>query len=412
MKEQIKNTEIKQASQLKLTIEFFKTPIIIILLVLLCPVLMIQTRYLKSIRKSPPYRDSVYLPSGKVVKPLALGFDMALADLLWLRSIQAFGGHFFGDKAFKSIFNLFDVITDLDPYFIEAYTFGNLVMGDESGDQESALRLLDKGIQKMPKEYRLPYEALYVCNWQLKDKNRAKRYAVLALKTDNCPDFVKRILYTLEIETGRYTIAYEKFLSQYLESYTAQKDLVFNINKSKIIEVVDEWQLSIMLKAAKEFKEKNNRDIESLEELEQSGLLPEYTVPDVKIAFALADEYYSQGKKLPNMMNDILTKSMITSNRIPKAPYEDSDKYIVVSELSSDSEKFIMSVHAMKELVKDTFLTQFRYKINEYYQNNNKYPPTMDDIYGEPIKLREPFGGKWLYNPETGEIKSSTYPQL
>lgn len=406
------NIENAKASQFKQLLDFFKTPISLFLIVFLLPAVLLQYKYLKTIKQYAPYRESLYLPSGKLVKPLAFGFDNALADFLWLRSIQSFGGQFTGQRDYTAVFNLFDVITDLDPKFLDAFIFGNLVIGDEAGEQEKALKLLDKGIEKNPLDYRLAYEALYICNWSLNDKDRAKKYAVLALRDKTCPDFISRILNTLEMETGRYQIAFDRFLQQYLETYSPNPELVTNIYKSKLEDVVNQWQVDILLDAAKKFKEANKRDVATLAELQQSGFIETYEIYDLFNVFALADDLYNQGKNLPKMLEEIKKRSLYKSNKIPPAPYDDTQLYVIVPSLKTEDPKFIISGHQMKAMLKESVLPSFRRKIQEYFDKYKIYPPTIFDIYGEPIKLDEPFGGTWLYNPATGEFKSSTFQDL
>lgn len=401
-----------KVSQLRMIFGFFKTPIVFIFLLFLIPTLMYQNNYLKKIKMEVPYKDSLYLPSGKLVKPLALGFDMALADFLWLRSIQSFGGHYFGDKDFKAIFNLFDVITELDPYFVDAYTFGNLVIGDEGGNQEEALVLLDKGIVKMPRNYKLAYEALYISNWGLKDKNRAKRYAVLAKRDPNCPDYIERIAATLERESGRYEVAFDKLLSQLLEFYGGSEKMIASINADKMRETIAEWQVKILDKAAKKFAEKEGRDPKTLEELENSGCIDEYTVPDMKKLFLAMDSYLEQGAKLPANMEKIREFCMVKSNKIPKTPWDDLEGFVIIPETTTKNDVFILDKHKARLKLYEEILPGIRARIRVYHEKHGFYPPTISDAYDEDFGIPEPFGGHWIYNQETGDFRSSTFPKI
>jgi len=123
-----------------------KTAILVLLFLMLAgTAFWLQHFHIRAIKETP-YRDSLYLPHGKQVNLMAIGYDQFLADFLWLRAIQAFGGYWrAGDKVSEAVYNYFDVISDLSPHFIEVYKFGNLVMGDEGGDYERALTFLEKG---------------------------------------------------------------------------------------------------------------------------------------------------------------------------------------------------------------------------------------------------------------------------
>ncbi len=84
------------------------------------------------------------------------------------------------NRDWRPLYNQFETITDLDPYFSEAYTFGQLVIGDEGGQQREALKLLNKGTFKVHQQYRIPFEAMYVSHWDLRDDLRAcSRYVTI-----------------------------------------------------------------------------------------------------------------------------------------------------------------------------------------------------------------------------------------
>ena len=51
----------------------------------------------------------LYLPSGKYLKPASLGFDTLVADLLWIKAIGYFGGHYLTDRSYKLVGIIFPV---------------------------------------------------------------------------------------------------------------------------------------------------------------------------------------------------------------------------------------------------------------------------------------------------------------
>ena len=65
----------------------------------------------------------IYIPKGPFIKTAALGFDAVLADLLWVRSVVYFGGHFLTDKDYHWLYEILDAATTLDPKNILAYRF-------------------------------------------------------------------------------------------------------------------------------------------------------------------------------------------------------------------------------------------------------------------------------------------------
>ena len=74
----------------------------------------------------------LYLPSGKYLKVAALGFDGLLADLLYLWSIQFYGSYDIKDR-YTYLERIYDqVITELDPHYLDPYLVGALIMTAEA----------------------------------------------------------------------------------------------------------------------------------------------------------------------------------------------------------------------------------------------------------------------------------------
>jgi hypothetical protein len=72
-----------------------------------------------------------YLPSGKILKPMALDFDEALADMLWIDGMLYFANSYMTASSYKWMGHILDVVTILNPRFKEAYDFGGVVLTKE-----------------------------------------------------------------------------------------------------------------------------------------------------------------------------------------------------------------------------------------------------------------------------------------
>src|SRR5215469_7647664 len=60
--------------------------------------------------------EVLYLPSGKTIKKLSLGYSSLLADIYWTRAVQYFGAqHIGGAGHYELLAPLLDITTDLDP---------------------------------------------------------------------------------------------------------------------------------------------------------------------------------------------------------------------------------------------------------------------------------------------------------
>src|ERR1700731_4177143 len=110
--------------------------------------------------KEVTLEEVLYMPSGKSVKRLSMGYSSLLADIYWTRAVQ-----YFGDKMNKRsmrydlLYPLLDITTDLDPHLIVAYEFGSLFLSqpppEGAGQPEKAVALVEKGIRENPSYWRL-----------------------------------------------------------------------------------------------------------------------------------------------------------------------------------------------------------------------------------------------------------------
>jgi tetratricopeptide (TPR) repeat protein len=128
-------------------------------------------------RRMAAYRDApdvLWVPSGKVLKRLSLGYDGLMADIYWTRAVQYYGGQRRDRKTdFSMLGPLLDITVDLDPYLLIAYKFGAIFLSEPSprgaGQPQQAIRLIQKGIQANPDEWRLWHDLGFLYYWDLKD---------------------------------------------------------------------------------------------------------------------------------------------------------------------------------------------------------------------------------------------------
>ncbi len=137
-------------------------------------------------------QELMYFPSGRMVELMALGDRHLAADLVWLRAIQYYGRHRMTDQKYTHIGHIFDIATQLDPRFVNAYLFGGIVQAADGADFEGALRLMKRGIAHNPDDYLLPFETGFLYHVERRDYEAAAYYYRRALAAPNCPEIVKR----------------------------------------------------------------------------------------------------------------------------------------------------------------------------------------------------------------------------
>ncbi len=86
---------------------------------------------------------------------ISFGMNNFLADLMWLETIQYFGGGNPNEK-YNELPQMIKAILALDPKFSYPYTFAGLILPSE-GFADQALSILSNGEKSLPKDWSLPY---------------------------------------------------------------------------------------------------------------------------------------------------------------------------------------------------------------------------------------------------------------
>jgi hypothetical protein len=124
--------------------------------------------------------DVLFLPSGKFLRQLSLGYEGLLADIYWTRVVQYFGRKRLAHSTeFRLLGPLLQITTDLDPHLVVAYRFGSIFLADKppqgAGQPLEALALLHRGIVANPDYWRFWEDVGFVYYWDLKDYAAAAR---------------------------------------------------------------------------------------------------------------------------------------------------------------------------------------------------------------------------------------------
>ena len=125
----------------------------------------------------------LYVSSGEILERSALSFDTLLADIYWIRAIQAYGGGKLaaeGEKDYSLLYPLLDITTTLDPLFNVAYRFGAIFLTeafpDGPGRPDLAVALLRKGVAANPDRWEYLQDIGFVHYWWLQDYEEAARW--------------------------------------------------------------------------------------------------------------------------------------------------------------------------------------------------------------------------------------------
>lgn len=137
--------------------------------------------------------ELVYLPDADLLRPLVLGYDQVLADVLWFRTISYFGQHYGTDRAYPWLARMCDLVTDLDPRAEHVYRFAGVILAWEAGEIDEAIRLLEKGVHALPGSWLLHYQLGIVRYFFKQDYGGAARELAQAAALPGAPPSVARM---------------------------------------------------------------------------------------------------------------------------------------------------------------------------------------------------------------------------
>jgi len=98
----------------------------------------------RSVARAPDGEVGV-LPDGNALRVFSLGFERAVADLFWIRTVYYIGDEHASNANWPAAERLANLVTDIDPYFDTAYVVMASVLSGLRKDPDAAIRLLEKG---------------------------------------------------------------------------------------------------------------------------------------------------------------------------------------------------------------------------------------------------------------------------
>lgn len=220
----------------------------------------------------PKLQQLTYLPSGDYLRIASLGYRELAADLLWLQAIQVMGEHKLSEETGRWLYHALDRITTLDPKFVRAYEAGSHALCTLVVLPEESNRLLEKGMQHNPQEWKLPFLLGINYYFEMADDEKAAEAMAKAARLPGAPESLARLAAKLFVSARSPQQAVELLAKVYEET---SDENVRKMLETRLKESIVERDLQILEEVIKRYQGIHSRLPERLENLVESGLLRE-----------------------------------------------------------------------------------------------------------------------------------------
>ncbi len=144
------------------------------------------------------------IPSAKTLKIVSFGNVNFVADLMYIWAIQ-----FLSTRSIKNrydyAYQIFDIITDLNPKFIDLYFIGSTIVGVNAKKPLKAIELLQKAKKHIKDNYYFDYDSGYFAWYYLKDYQLAKKLYLQMSEYKELPGLLKNFWINMDIKEANTT---------------------------------------------------------------------------------------------------------------------------------------------------------------------------------------------------------------
>jgi hypothetical protein len=384
---------------------------------------MLQDELIYRRRQEPSrFRDSLYLPDSRYVKFVSLGYDYFVADFLWLRMIQSFAAGWSRPENKEQVRGYFDVITDLDPHYLDAYHFAIMALGEQKTDKDEydrmVLETVDKAALYNPRDYLIPYDGAFHAWYTMKNADLAKYYVHLTMKDPEHPTFIDRWPTYFDLESGRYRAAYEKYMRDYAKALFQGDEVVKEILMHSLQRSVSLWICDAIKTRASEWRNTHDR-YPTVPELEQAGAFKDVELPNWPYIQNVFDQAAKQGVNLTadeTRMQQFIANGLTRWNRVPPSPYDDLSPrfkgYVIWPGLPETHESFVLTqlqaVNKMQGAVNEIQGGASMFKL----RNNGRAPQDLHEFAANLADQPDAFGGRFTWDPKTEKAGCTSVPDI
>ncbi len=351
--------------------KLFSKPVLIISIIVLLILISIpfQNNIDSQRDKFRSIQETVLLTSS-ALKKVSLGFNELLSDIYWFRALQYVGSDDipFSEKDPELLYKYLDLITDLDPKFINAYRFGGTFLAEPDpyglANIEYGGKLLDKGRENNPDNFRLPLEEAFLYYLYTDNYNKA---ATLFEEASRKPGLS-------ELRSGSF---------RGMAATARQRGGDRELSKKIWIDIYD----NTTDEGRRDFALRNLNELNTMDfEDKLSELVQQFDSDNGRLPYNL-DELVNTGylKKVPKDHGDE-DFVIVRANKTVKSP-------TLASTFFNENLGFINSRSR-----------RFNSEFGRYPANINELRLYMNETAGVRGFPEHPLGEEYIYDPETGVV--------
>jgi len=175
----------------------------------------------------------VFVPSPKATKVASLGFDMVVADMLWVRAVLLFVDFLDSGREEGAIWTrtVLKTVAELDPGWRTPFFYGGSMLRLLE-DIEGSDEIFGAGMDSFPDDAYFPFSIAMNAYLVHKDMGKAVKFLKLAAALPNAPKWYRTAAAEFISREGQRKAAL-MYLKQQLEEANSEKERVLLGNKYK-----------------------------------------------------------------------------------------------------------------------------------------------------------------------------------
>lgn len=201
---------------------------------------------------------------------IALEHDSAVADLLWIRFVHKIPFKPADETLGYELAQQLESVVALDPAFRSAYVQGTILLSVLGNQPCASVRIAERGIERFPGDWRIPFQAGYNCFAEVGDPECASRHMSLAASLPGAPPWLPALVARLLADANQDDAAID-YLRLQLERTTDER--LRERFEERLRDAVLARDLSRIEAAARRHRAERGAEAASVEALVAGGFL-------------------------------------------------------------------------------------------------------------------------------------------